>query len=221
MDVMHGHVQANALSSSSFRPFGQYVLRSRSCVLTPVRGTDSVFIRALWGNQAFMHDFHRLAPPLPASDLELVARLEQDFRESGAKSAALNWIIRTPAGKPVGMLTLTALSRVHRRGEVMLGVLPDAPFGIATAAMLMIFELFFRTLQFNKLYSFVFADNRHSLKGTLHLGFSIEGELRQHVFDHESNQYIDLIQTALFADQAFNARNRKLMERLLFPSRKK
>jgi RimJ/RimL family protein N-acetyltransferase len=190
---MHGQARANALSSTSFRPFGQFELRSRTCVLTPVRGTDATFIRALWGNQAFMHDFHRLAPPLPASDLELVARLEQDFRESGAKSAALNWIIRTPAGKPVGMLTLTALSRVHRRGEVMLGVLPDAPFGIATAAMLMIFELYFKTLPFNKLYSFVFADNRHSLKGTLHLGFRIEGELRQHVSTIGSRSLADQI----------------------------
>ncbi len=216
---MRANVHEQDLPPASTRSFGHYVLRARTCVLTPVRGTDAAFLRVLWANQTFMHDFHRLAPPLPSSDKELEARLEKDFRESGATSAALNWIIRTPAGKPVGMLTLTALSRAHRRGEVMLGVLPGAPFGIATAAMLMIFEFYFRTLRFNKLYSFVFADNQHSLKSTLHLGFGVEGKLRQHVFDPESNRYIDLLQTALFADHAFSESNRKLIERLLLPVR--
>lgn len=202
---------------STSQSFGQYVLRSRTCQLTPVRGADVPFLRALWANRAFMQDFHRLAPPLPVSDTELAERLEQEFRESGAVSAALNWLIRTPAGGPVGMLTLTGLSRPNRRAEVLLGVLPDAPFGTATAAMLMLFELYFNTLRFNKLYSFVFADNDHSLKGTLHLGFVVEGKLRQHVFDTGSNRYVDLIQTALFADRAFSLGNRKLVERLLLP----
>lgn len=202
---------------STSKSFGQYVLRARSCLLTPVRGADAQFLRELWANQTFMHDFHRLAPPLPTSDADFVAKLEQEFRESGSVSGALNWIVRTADGQPTGLLTLTGLSRAHRRGEVILGVLPDAPFGTATAAMLMLFELYFNTLRFNKLYSFVFADNSHSLKGTLHLGFRIEGELRQHVFDAESNRYVDLIQTALFADQAFSLGNRKLVERLLLP----
>ncbi len=198
--------------------YGQFVLRSRTCQLTPVRGEDGEFLRALWANRAFMQDFHRLAPPLPAADAELAERLEREFCESGAVSAALNWLVRTPAGLPVGMLTLTGLSRQHRRAEVLLGVLPGAPFGTATAAMLMLFELFFHALRFNKLYSFVFADNVHSLKGTLHLGFQVEGELRQHVFDGGGNRFVDLIQTGLLADQAFSAGNRKLVERLLLPA---
>jgi hypothetical protein len=41
--------------------------------------SDAVFLRQLWANKKFMHEFHRLAPPLPTSDLELAAALEREF----------------------------------------------------------------------------------------------------------------------------------------------
>jgi RimJ/RimL family protein N-acetyltransferase len=65
------------------------------------------------------------------------------------------------------------------------------------------------------LTSFVYADNPHSLKGTLHLGFRQEGQLIKHSFDPESDQYMDMIQTGLLREDAFTAKNKRLMDRLL------
>ncbi len=90
--------------------------------------------------------------------------------------------MRSRAGTPFGLLSLTDVSPQHRRAEVLLGVLPEAPFAIVTTAMLLLFQFFFRVVRFNKLYALVFTDNSHSLKSTLHLGFRQEGLLAQDAF---------------------------------------
>lgn len=51
--------------------------------------------------------------------------------------------------------------------------------------------------KFNKLYASVFANNPHSLKGTLHLGFKQEGLLLRHTLDPTSQTHMDVIQTGL------------------------
>ena len=139
-------------------------LRSRSCVLTRRNADDAAFMRMLWADPVFMHSFHRLAPALPVADHELQRILNVEFQNHVAKSRALHWTVRDPSGRPWGLLSLTDVSLLHKRAEVLLGVLPGASFGLATAAMLMLFNLYFKANQFNKLYSLVFADNPHSLK---------------------------------------------------------
>ena len=61
----------------------------------------------------------------------------------------------------------------------------------------------------------VFANNPHSLKGTLHLGFKQEGLLRRHTLDPASQTYVDVIQTGLLAEEAFSPSNIRLMKKLL------
>jgi hypothetical protein len=61
----------------------------------------------------------------------------------------------------VVILSLVDISLIHRRAEVMLGVLPASPLGLSTAAMLVIFQFFFKAMRFRKLYSFVYEDNRN------------------------------------------------------------
>jgi hypothetical protein len=53
------------------------------------------------------------------------------------------------------------------------------------------------------------------LKSTLHLGFKIEGDLRQEIIDPKTGNFVDLIRTGLLAEDAFNASNIRLMDRLL------
>ena len=60
-----------------------------------------------------------------------------------------------------------------------------------------------------------FADNPHSLKGTLHPGFKQEGLLRRHTIDPASQTYVDVIQTGLLAEEAFFPSNIRLMKKLL------
>jgi len=190
-------------------------MQSRSCVLSRRKGDDARFIRTVWAREGFVRDFHRLARPLPKSDKELVRVLNNEYWQTIDQSRAIHWIVRSVDNCPWGLLSLTDLSLQHRRGEVLLGILPGAPFGLGAAAMLMLFHFYFRLMKFHKLYSLVFSDNVHSLNGTLHLGFTQEGVLRQHVFDPVAQVYQDLIQTGLLAQDAFSEKNIKLMNRLL------
>lgn len=97
----------------------------------------------------------------------------------------------------------------------MLGILPNSPKGLSIAAMLIIFQFYFKGMKFNKLYAYIYDNNLHSLKSTLHLGFKEEGCLRKHVFDPKLNKYVDLIQTSILAEDAFNPMAKRLMQRLL------
>jgi hypothetical protein len=47
------------------------------------------------------------------------------------------------------------------------------------------------------------------------LGFREEGKLIKHSIDPESNQFVDMIQTGLLYEDAFAAKNKRLMDRLL------
>lgn len=194
---------------------GSFTLRSRSCILTRRNAGDAAFLRTLWADPVFMHAFHRLAPPLPSEDAELHRILNAEYQNPIGKSRALHWIVRAPNGKPWGLLSLTDISLQHKRAEVLLGVLPGSPFGLATAAALMLFHFFFHEKKFNKLYSVVFADNPHSLKTTLHLGARQEGLLRRHTLDPSRQTYVDAIQTGILAEDAFSVKNQRLVQKLL------
>lgn len=190
-------------------------IESKAGKLTRRQGMDAMFMRELWANRAFMQSFHRLSRELPSSDEHLVKVLNDEYTSPIERSRAVHWVIRDGDDRPWGLLSLTDVSLLHRRAEVLLGVLPEAPFGLATASMLMLFNYYFNALKFNKLYSLVFADNEHSLKGTLHLGFKQEGLLKSHTFDPVSQSFSDLIQTGLLKTDAFSPSNMRLMDKLL------
>ena len=185
------------------------------CKLTRRNANDASFIDELWGNQDFVYSFHRHAAEIPKIKQELEEILEREFISTISESKALHWIVRDKNSQPWGILSVTEISLIHKRAEVMLGVLHGAPNGLSTAAMLILFQFYFKAMKFNKLYSFVYEDNIHSLKGTLHLGFKEEGRLRKHVIDPKSGEYVDLVQTGLLAEDAFNPTTKRLMQRLL------
>ena len=186
---------------------GKYSLRRRN-------ESDIEFIQSLWSNEDFMYEFHRHATPLPKDDEILRQILRREYLATFLENQAIHWIIRTDTGEKFGLLSLVNISLTHKRAEVLLGVRPEAPSGLSVASMLMLFEFYFRVMRFNKLYSQVFTDNPRSLKSTLHLGFSAEGTLKKHVFDPKSQRFVDIVQTGIFASEAFSERNGRLMERL-------
>jgi len=185
------------------------------CLLTRRNGADAAFVEQLWGKPDFWYSFHRHAGKFPNNRQALAKILEREFVSSIGTCRALHWVVRDKKSQPWGILSLVDISLLHRRAEVLLGVLPDAPIGLSAAAMLTLFQFYFRGLKFNKLYSLVYQDNPHSLKGTLHLGFKIEGHLRKHVLDPKSGTHMNLVQTGLLAEDAFNPNNERLMRRLL------
>jgi RimJ/RimL family protein N-acetyltransferase len=189
-------------------------IENKSCILTPRKGDDVPFVRSLWADQDFIHSFHRLAKPLPESDEQLTNILNDEWSSPLDMNNSLHWIIRCPKGDPYGLLSLVEISCQHRRSEVVLGILPDTPFGVSSGAMLTLFEFYFKKVKFNKIISNVFEDNPRSLKSTLHLGFRAEGKLAKHTLDPQTNQYLDITQLGLLIDDAYCQRNARLAKKL-------
>ena len=213
---------ANNLDSIKYRnllfenhPIWWADIKAGVCQLTRRNSNDLDFVREIWNQKEFIYSFHRHANSLPADNEKCAQLLDKEYLSLVSESHAIHWIVRDRHGKGWGLLSITSISLVHKRAEVLLGILYGAPAGLSTAAMLILFQFYFKAIKFNKLLSFVYEDNPHSLKGTLHLGFKEEGRLRKHVHDPRSNLYLDLIQTGLLAEDAFSENNKRLMKRLL------
>lgn len=190
-------------------------IKAGICQLSRRSGKDIDFVRQIWAQKYFIYSFHRHANNLPNDNEKLAQLLDKEYCALVSESHAIHWIVKDRTGRPWGLLSITGISLIHKRAEVLLGILEGAPRGLSTAAMLMLFQFYFKAIKFNKLLSFIYDDNPHSLKGTLHLGFKEEGRLRKHVIDPSSNRYVDLIQTGLLSEDAFSENNKRLMKRLL------
>ena len=185
------------------------------CTLSRRSGEDADFIRSAWENKEFLYKFHRHANDLPKEKEELKQLLENEYLALLSESKSIHWIIKDSKGKSHGFLSLVSISRVHRSAEILFGLLDGAPSRLAASAMMILFQFYFKSIKFNKLVSYVYGDNAHSLKGTLNLGFKKEGHLRCHVLDPKTNKFVDLIQTGLLIEDAFSPENDRVMRRLL------
>ena len=162
-----------------------------------------------------MDRFHRLAPPLPASDEGLRAILAREATATLLDTNNLHWTVMTISGQQrLGMASLTEISLRHRRAEFIIGVRDAAP-GLALEASLLVLEFAFRTMRLNKVLSTVYSGNEYALRSTRHLGFQPEGLLRQHVQDPRTREYIDLCLSGLLPGEFFSERNQRLAGRLL------
>jgi diamine N-acetyltransferase len=189
-------------------------IHAGKCTLTRRDSSDADFIESLWSDANFMRRFHRQAVDLPPRG-QLERILKGEFLSLIGESKALHWIIRDKVGSAQGLLSLTDISMQHRRAEVLLGLSPKAPLGIGAAAMLIVFQFFFRAMKFHKLVSMIYTDNDIALKSTVHLGFRIEGLLRGHMLDPASGHYVDMYQLGLLEHEAFSVANQRLMTRML------
>lgn len=190
-------------------------IKAGICQLTRRSSNDIDFVRQIWAQKDFIYSFHRHANDLPNDNEKLAQLLDKEYLALVSESHSIHWIVKDMHGKAWGLLSITGISLIHKRAEVLLGILDEAPRGLSTASMLMLFQFYFKAIKFNKLLSFVYEDNPHSLKGTLHIGFKEEGRFKKHVIDPRSNQYVNLIQTGILADDAFSESNKRLMKRLL------
>jgi RimJ/RimL family protein N-acetyltransferase len=183
------------------------ILRRRS-------SADAEFLQELWAEPGFRNSFNRLLNQ-STSTSELKRDLQKERDVPVMQSRQCHWIISNASRKSLGVLSLVDISSLHKRAEVLVGVSSKAPHGTALTAMLILFQFFFNAIKYEKLISFVYPDNGHSLKSTFSLGFQKEGYLRSHLIDPKTNSRHDLVQTGLLREEAFSSRNRTLMKKLL------
>lgn len=103
---------------------------------------------------------------------------------AGRPDSEFNYVIELTDGRPVGMLSLTGIDPVHRRGEpgrFLIGD-EDAVRGVPAAveAMALLYRLAFDDLGLVRLCGIVVAENTLMTKWQKFLGMREEGVLRNH-----------------------------------------
>ena len=217
-DYVTEALDAHAASASviwQHNPIFWSDISAGACILTRRNSEDHAFIREIFAVPGFARSFHRNANPLPEDTKLLQHILNEEMVSTLSESRALHWVVRDASRRPWGLLSLCDVSLTHQRAEILLGMMPHAPMSLTASSMLMLYEFYFKFMKFNKLISFVYKENLKSFKSTLHLGFTVEGELLAHNLDPETGQFSDVIQLGLNRSQAFSDANQRLSRRLL------
>ena len=196
------------------QPFLWQPLISKKIILTRKNSSHAHFVKSLWNNKEFMHDFHRLSPPLVDNEDQLKMMLDNEYASIFSEFASLQWIISDTELRPYGIVSFNEISLAHKRAELMLGVLRDTPFYVATTAALMATDFFFDMLHFDKIYCLIFADNDHSFKTVEHLGFLKEGTMTRHILDPQTLQRVDILQFGAFRENLLVPNNIRLKRKL-------
>lgn len=207
---------ASSLRLASFaygRAF-QQPIKGRRLDLIRRGAQDAAFLRKAWSDRAFMDNFHRQASALPQDDGQLVALLERERRATLLDARNLHWTMVTPTGDRIGMASLVEIALQHGRAELVVGA-PGQQLGAALEATLLLLEFAFGAMRLHKVSSVVYGENRHALRSTLHLGFTPEGVLRDHMRDPATGQFVALHLSALFRPQFLSETNQRLAQRVL------
>jgi RimJ/RimL family protein N-acetyltransferase len=99
-------------------------------------------------------------------------------------SAEYNFVIALKDGRPVGMVSLVGISKVHGHAEparFLIGE-EDAVRGVPAAveAMKLVYELAFETLGLRRVFGNMASENKLMAKWQRYLGMTEEGRLRSH-----------------------------------------
>jgi len=196
-------------------PFWWRIIEGRRCRLRRRSVQDLAFIRRMWADENFMSAFNRFARPLPAADSDLARLLSREYASIITDAKSIHWTIETQDGRKVGILSLVDVSLANRRAETLIGIKEFPYSGISVEAMLLAIEFGFSMMGLHKMYALIYSGNETSLRNTVHLGFEVEGRLREHIVDPKTGQPVDLTQTGLLRSDLTKPIFGKLSRRLL------
>lgn len=163
-------------------PFWWEALAHGGVRLRRCQASDAGFYRSCYADAEFAARYNRQTPwrgnleaalakagQLPPLDLGQLHWAVCDTRDACAERA-------------IGLASLTSLSADNQRAEFSLGVVDRRRHAVAVDASLLMLDFAFFRAGFNKLTSYVYADNPAARDNTLHLGFAQEGLLADHFF---------------------------------------
>ena len=172
---------------------------------------DFSFLQQCYENTSFMEQLLPMGrrKQNPASLLQ--ALRHNEF--SVAQSKTMHWIIKKEVQstdhqfpspvtlKPIGLASLIDIQIAHRRAELLVGF-PDVGgrYKVSAIVMLLIFDFAFNQIGLHKLVSTVLANNQHSQRSTVAIGFSLEGVRRQHLRHPKTREWLDCYENGLVAD---------------------
>lgn len=137
---------------------------------------------------------------------QLVNKIQQEkwFENYCAdKSSMIFSIIREEDHEFIGIMSLNNIDHFHQRAELgsLIGEKKYWGKGYATESLNLLLEYGFNELNLNKVYSYIYSDNKGSIKKNQKNGFEIDGTLREHAFGE--GRYKDVVVMSILKKQYF------------------
>lgn len=150
------------------------------------------------------------------SGYEVVKKDYEEAQELPFYSSQIQWVIEDTSGKFLGVAALVGFDFNSRRAEFLIGFPEINSSMVALEAALLVLEFAFCTLNMKKIVSYVYVSNLIAQRNTLHLGFSQEGLLLQHVKNPKNGKFQDVFINGLLVESFLGSlKNRKFFPRLL------
>lgn len=172
---------------------------------------DFSFLQQCYENESFMEQLLPMGRKKQSPESILYALRHNEF--SVAQSKTMHWIIKKEeesiesqsssrcGSKPVGLASLIDIQIAHRRAELLIGIPSEKDRSqVSGIVMLLILDFAFNQIGLHKLTSMVIANNQHSQRSTVAIGFSQEGMRRQHLRDPKSREWLDCYENGLVED---------------------
>ena len=170
---------------------------------------DLPFLQQCFANKEFMAQFLPMGRRDQSVESMRLALRQNEFPV--ARSRAVHWIIKknqradqpkeslVENSKPIGLASLVDIQIAHRRAEFLMGIpdQADRKQAAAVIATLLIFDFAFNLIGLHKLTAKVIANNQHSQKSTISIGFKQEGFFHEHLRDPKSRLWLDCYENGL------------------------
>ncbi|HLP80376.1 MAG TPA: GNAT family protein [Nitrosomonas sp.] len=186
-------------------------ISSRGIHLVTPNEHDLSYLQRCYTDEVFMQQFLPMGRKKQSTEAIQHALRQSEF--SVAHYRSMHRIIKkevpsTPERsfsqcdlKPIGLASLVDIQIAHRRADLLVGIPDHSERQRATAvAMMLIMDLAFNEIGLHKLTSLVLANNPHSQRSTVAIGFTQEGLRRQHLCDPQTLQWLDCYENGIVVD---------------------
>jgi RimJ/RimL family protein N-acetyltransferase len=167
--------------------------RGRSLSLRRTAPADApLLFDKMYRSAAFMHLF-RLNDPVD-SEAQLRERLAQRLKSTPTQSGYLELLMQHQQHGSLGVVCLADYSALHRRAEFLIGIFDQQHrrASYALEACLLIGDLAFNYYNLHRVYAYSYEYNHYAQNLMCTGGFHQEGSMKSHVFDRDTQQYVDL-----------------------------
>lgn len=190
-----GHSQTRTYTQNSdvFSAVPPLLHRGRSLSLRRTAPVDApLLFEHMYSNASFMHLF-RLNDRVE-DESQLRDRLARRLTVPPQQSGYLELLAIHKRHGPIGVGVLADYSCLHRRAELLVGLFDETfrqvSYGLEAGFLLA--DLAFNQYHLHRLYAYSYGHNsnaQHVLSG---IGFAPEGVMQEHVFDRDTEAFVDL-----------------------------
>lgn len=175
--------------------------------------SDFSFLQQCYADEAFMQQLLPMGRKKQSADAILQALRRSEF--SVAHYRSMHRVIKKEVCsdstssssssqnnlKTIGLASLVDIQIAHRRAELLFGIPDQAERQRASSiATMLVMDLMFNQIGLHKLTTFVLANNPHSQRSNIAIGFIQEGLRRQHLCDPQTRQWLDCYENGMVVD---------------------